>query len=290
MVHLDLVRELRQDALELKPDALRAAARVGEDERGAKGLQQLAQFLQHARGGVTGGRIGIAAQRRKDLHNRLLRLGRRDDLARPPRPGQEFSHRCQRRDGCRKTDAAQRLRDELREPLRAHHQVRPALVLRQGMNLVDDEEAPLRQRRHPRVLAEQDGETLRRGDQDVRRLAPLRRPFLGRRVAGAHAHAHIVKAELRQRSTDVLLQIVSQRAQGRDINRDDPVRQRPLLLQLREMIKNPQKRRQSLPTPRRRTDQDRPPGHDVPDRLHLNIGRCLELAPEPFADLWLQPR
>jgi hypothetical protein len=291
VVHLDLRGELRQNALQLQPDVLRTAARVGEDERGAERFQQLAQFLEDARGGVARGRIRIAPQRREDFHDRFLRLGRGDDLARPTRTGEKLGHGLQRRDRRGKADAAKRrVRPQAQEPLCAHHEMRAALVLRERMDLIDDEEPPLSQRGKPRVLAQQNRERFRRGDQEVRRLPALRRPFLERRVAGAHADAYVVEAELRQGAPDVLLQVIRQRAQRRNVDRDHAVRQRPRRLQLRQMIEDAQERRERLPASRRRADQHRPRREHVLHGLHLHVGRLLEFPPEPLRDLRLQRR
>ena len=122
-----------------------------------------------------------------DLGQRLLRGGEAEALTRP---------------------AGQRL-----QPLQGQGQVRAALVADQGVDLVHDHGARRGQHRAAAVGGQQEVQGLRRGDQDVRRPLRHRRALAGRRVAGAHEHAHLGQgrvqgADLRQRALQVLLDVV----------------------------------------------------------------------------------
>jgi hypothetical protein len=105
--------------------------------------------------------------------------------------------------------------------------MRPAFVVRDGVDFVDDD------RSHPRKVlprlarGEQNVERLRRGDQDVRRTAQHGRAIFGERVAGADTgpdFAAEVAArngqllDLAQRRVEVLLHVVGQRLERRAID------------------------------------------------------------------------
>ena len=131
------------------------------------------QFLQHARRGVAGGRIGIFAQRREDLDDRFLRRRRRDDLARRGRgPVRKFRHRLQRRNRGREADAAER-RPAPARCSRSALTIRcvPRLFSASAWISSTTRKRRCAKRRQPRILAEQQREAFRRGDENVRRLA-----------------------------------------------------------------------------------------------------------------------
>jgi len=70
-------------------------------------------------------------------------------------------------------------------------ELRSTLVVRQFMDLVDDEELDVRQML-PQVLSgEHDLQRFRRGYEHVRRELGLVRPFRLRSVAVAHCHAQV---------------------------------------------------------------------------------------------------
>ena len=104
------------------------------------------------------------------------------------------------------------------EPLERERQVRAALGLRDGVDLVDDH--LLDAVEDLRGLAGQHQvQRLGRGDEDVRRVADHVAPVLLRRVAGAQADLD-VGADPAQRRAQVLLDVVGERLQRRHV--DEP--------------------------------------------------------------------
>ena len=98
----------------------------------------------------------------------------------------------------------------------------PRLSRDEGVDLVDDDGPDGAQDLPPAVAGEQDVERLRRRHQDVRRRLRHGRALRGRRVAGAHQHAHfgqgrVERADLGQRPLQVLLHVVGERPQRRDV-------------------------------------------------------------------------
>ena len=102
-----------------------------------------------------------------------------------------------------------------------------ALVRRDRMDLVDDDGLRGRQHAAAGFGAEQDVERLRRGHEDVRRQAAHAVALARRRVAGAHPGADLdvgqalraqLLADAGERRFEVLLDVVRQRLQRRDID------------------------------------------------------------------------
>ena len=142
VVDFDLAAELGQDLLEAMADALGAAAGVGEDERGAEIFEQLGEFLENARGGVAGGRVGIFSEGREDLDDRFLRRRGCDDGAGRAHAGEEIPDDVERRDGGGEADAAEGARrSEGFHAFRADHEVGAAFIFGERVDFVDDEEA-----------------------------------------------------------------------------------------------------------------------------------------------------
>ena len=108
------------------------------------------------------------------------------------------------------------------EPLERDRQVRAALGLRDGVDLVDDHRLGAGEDL-ARLAREHQVQRLGRGDQDVRRVARHVAPVLLRRVAGADADAD-VGADPAQRRAQVLLDVVGERLQRRDVDEPGAVR------------------------------------------------------------------
>jgi hypothetical protein len=139
---------------------------------------------------------------------------------------QEARHLVQRLHGGRQAYAHRGPFAQRFQPLQRQHQVRAALAAGHGVQLVDDDAFHRLQHGAARLGAQQDVERLRRGDQDVRRLAAHALALRGRRVAGAHrgayaevgqAHAGQPGLDARQRLLQVFADVVGQRLQRRDV-------------------------------------------------------------------------
>ena len=172
-----------------------------------------------------------------------------------------------------------------------------ALVVTQGVDLVDDD-VPHVLERQPEPLSRQDDEQrLRRGDEHVRRLACHRLPFALRRVARAHhrpdhrqlqTHSLGVLANAAQRLEEVLLDVVVERFQGGDVENVHLIAQQPLLAHAEEVVQTRQERRQRLARPGRREDQRVVPQRDLRPRLRLRRRHALKGGLEPGADVGLE--
>ena len=97
--------------------------------------------------------------------------------------------------------------------------MRPAFVVCDGVNLVDDYGLHVAQQFATLLRRQQDVERLGRGDQDVRRRLQHPLPVGSRRVAGTHEGPNLrhQKAafpgelgDLRQRALEVLLDVVAE--------------------------------------------------------------------------------
>ena len=142
---------------------------------------------------------------------------------------QEVGHRLDRPLRGREPDAQRRRAGEVRQTLERDRQVRAALVVDHGVDLVHDHGLDRAQHLAPAVRGEQDVERLRRRHQDVRRTLEHRGARRGRRVAGAHRgpDRDLGLAALAQpledageRLLEVALDVVRERLERRDV--DDP--------------------------------------------------------------------
>ena len=112
------------------------------------------------------------------------------------------------------------------QPLERQRQVRAALVAGDRVDLVDDHRAHASQHLAARFAGEQDVERLRRRHQDVRRRACASRALARRGVAGAHrgadrhadARSSSSVADAGERRLEVLLDVVRQRLERRDVD------------------------------------------------------------------------
>lgn len=258
---------------------LSARAGVGKDKGGAVLLDQIAEFAHQPLAGETSLGIRVLAQRSVDAKVDFLCGGDIDDGAAPVSADEKLRDFGERRDGCGKADALEcGMRSaecgmsfapplftphsafripHLIESLDAQREVRPALVVREGVDFIDDQPAGVAKLREPLLLAEQDAETLRRSEEDVRRLGKLPHPLAGARVAGAQLDADrwLPAEEFAQRLGEIFFQIVTERAQWGDINAVDRVAQLSAGVFLRERVEHGEKGGKRLSRPGGRGDE-----------------------------------
>ena len=256
-------RVLAQQLGELGRDALGHLARVDEDERRAVLADQLGHPRVDLRPTARASRRWRAARaaprrrgrasrnvpastsahsrpaptrKRADLVERLLRGGEADALQRAGRPAPPAARA--RAPGARRACRATRAWISSTITVRTVAQHRAAAVAR-----------------------EQEVERLRRRDQDVRRpLAPSPRARAAGVSPGADQHAHlgqrrVERADLRQRALQVLLDVVGERAQRRDVERPASRRRRSAPWR-QQRVDRGQERGQRLARAGRRRDQD----------------------------------
>src|SRR5437763_753637 len=91
------------------------------------------------------------------------------------------------------------------------------------MDLIDHDPAQAAEQFSGRRLAEEDGEALRRGEQDIRRLQPQLLADAGGGVSGAQADAERItgpgqeRAEAAQMGTEILAGVVGEGLQGSNV-------------------------------------------------------------------------
>ena len=227
-------RFLSQPLGHLVGQTLDQPARVHEEE----GRMVLAHEVGHAVKGVVPllvGRDGadlVLGQLQGQVH--LTSVARVDDQAVRLAVGGDV--RCADEEpadlidgplGRREADAGDRSVCQPAEPLHREAEMRAALVVGYGVELVEDQRADSRQPAPPALRREQDVQRLRGGDEHVGR--PLRHGLpLGRGgVAGTQAHADLRQgsapllgeaAYLGQRPGQVALYVVRQGLERRDID------------------------------------------------------------------------
>ena len=288
---------LTRHLVEAERQALGAAAGIDEEDRRAVGAHELeelgvdrrpdraARGLGAAEEGVEvgrGGGVGLDHRLDGDVDAQVEGLAHAgvDDLARPPRADHEARDLLERALRGAQPDALDVASGLGGQPLEGEGQVRPPLGRGDGMDLVDD--APLGAREHLLGAARQHQiQRLRRGDEDVRRLAEHRLAFALGRVAGPERDAQ-VGADSAQGSTQVAFDVVGQRLQRRHV--DQP---RAALAGLRlghEAVDRPQKSGECLTRARGRRDEDVLAGGDRGPRLGLGRRRLGERPFEPLAN------
>lgn len=242
MVAFDRLCELGQSELQPVGDALGTRAGVGEKQGGAIPLDDPGHVGDDARSGVAGGRVGMLAQRREHLDEGAA--SRRDlvDDGERSRSAEKGRDRLERRDGGGKTDAAKR-RDgclvripetaESLKTLERDTEVGAAFVFGEGMQLVDDDEVAAGEGLAEAGLREENGETLRRRDEDVGWLAALLLPLRRARVAGAEADGDDpVEPETGEGLLEILADVVGEGAQRRDVEAADALGPQAALVML----------------------------------------------------------
>jgi hypothetical protein len=280
-------RVLSHELGELGGDALRHLPRVHEHERRAVSAHQLRDPLVDL--GPLVVRAHRAQRRRGHLHAEVERTegARVHDLARPIRPGQEPGDVLQRLLGRGEPHPLQGAAGQALQPLQGEGQMRPALVAHQRVDLVHDDGAYGGQHPPPAVAGQEQIERLRSGHEHVRGLAGHGRALCRRGVARADADPHVGQrgvqgADGGQRALEVLLHVVGQGAQRRDVEDAGLVRERAPLPE--QGVDRGQERGQRLARPGGSGDQDVAAPLDPRPALALGRGGLAERLGEPAAD------
>ena len=229
-------------------------------------------------------RVGHVLHRDVDLQVELLADAGVDHLALPLRADEELRDPLERALRGREPDPLRvgvLIRaDEVGEALERQDEVRAALGLGDGVDLVDDHrldpgEDVARLRGHHQV------ERLGGGDEDVGRLSQHRLALALRGIAGAKAHGDLHVPDTTERSAEVALDVVGEGLQGGDVDQADAGAE--ALGVARELVDPPEEGREGLARARGRADQrvgargDRRPAHRLGRRGRLE--RRLEPAP-----------
>ena len=139
-----------------------------------------------------------------------------DDRALAAAAHEEAAHLLERPLRGGQPDPLERTAGQRLEPLEREREVRAALGARHGVDLVHDHGLGVHEEL-ARLRREHQVERLGRGDQDVRRLAQHRLALLLGRVAGADGDGHVA-ADALERRAQVLLDVVRERLQRRDVD------------------------------------------------------------------------
>jgi hypothetical protein len=300
-----LLRELVQPQRE----PLGEPAVVDEDDGGAVGAHELHQ-RRVDRGPDRAHVVALLARlprlahvldRDDDLEIELLRDARVDELDRPA-ARDETADLLERALRGREADPLHRLRGELLEPFDREREMGASLRAGDCVNLVEDQRLDAAQQL-PRARREQEEERLRRGDQDVRRLAEHRRAFLLRRVAGTHRDAKL-RLKAGERAAQVPLDVVVERLQRGDVEDTQALSRRrgrgaagggagvrprrggfAAAAYNREPVDGGEERRKRLPRAGRRLNEDVAAARDRRPALLLGGRRRGEVPLEPGARL-----
>ncbi len=202
-------------------DQLGQAARVAEDDRGAvRGDQRhhlgcgIAARMTRPGDGALGqqdGDVWIGAGFALDELDRI-------NVSAARQPAAIEIGICH---GGGERDAAHGRRESL-EPRHRQRQQIAALGGGKGVDLVDHQRAQPSEHLRGIGIGEQQAQGFGRGQQHLRRLHPLPRLAIGRRVAGARLNAD-GQAHLGDRAEQVALHVDRQRLQRRDVERVQPV-------------------------------------------------------------------
>ena len=154
-----------------------------------------------------------------------------------------------------KTDAGQRFAGQMIETFEGKSQVRAALVVGHGVDFVDDDGANGFQDFAAFRGGQENVQRLGSSDQDMRRTREHRAALVGESVSGAHGGANVrheeaaLPGELKnfaERSFQILLNVVTQRLERRDIEDIGLVGQFPAEGFANEAIDADEKRGQSF--------------------------------------------
>ena len=173
------------------------------------------------------------------------------------------------------------------EPLEREGEVRAALVARDGVDLVDDDGADGAEHAAPAGAREEDVERLRGRDEDVGRRA-RHLGALGRgRVAGADEDADVGEegvgvADLREGPLEVLLDVVAEGLEGRDV--EDARFVGEVGAGRQEAVDRVEEGGEGLAAAGGGGDQRVPAGADEGPALNLGWRRAAETSLEPLAD------
>jgi len=158
------------------------------------------------------------------------------------------------------------------------------------VDLIDHDGADRLERVPGALGGEVQVERLGGGDEDVRRPLHHRRALGGRRVAGAHHDADVGElkaavlspdAELGERLEEVLLDVVAQGLQGRDVEDPGLVAELPLRGVAEEPVEAGEEGGERLARARRRGDEHVSAGADDGPAANLGLGGLAQALGEP---------
>ena len=185
------------------------------------------------------------------------------------------------------------------ETLQRDRKVRSAFIVGYGMNLVNDDGFDVAQNLAAAIGGQQDIERLRRGYQDVWRAAQHLAPLFRQRVAGADgstnlAHQHAAlggqSCDLAQRAIEVLLDIVAQRLQRRDVQNFSAVVQSAVECFAHQAINTNKEGRQRFARSGGRGDKRGASRQNFRPALLLRLSRRTELRAKPVRHERMRPR
>src|ERR1022692_4653370 len=197
----------------------------------------------------------------------------------------------------REPDAGWPVRQQVK-PLEREREVCAALVIGDGVNLIHDYGLDIVQDGAAAVGGEQNVERLRRGDQDVRRTLEHVAALFHQRVAGAHGGANFghqkaalggQRQDLAQRSVEVLLNVVAQRFERRDVQDFGAVVQVAFQRFAHQTANANEKRGQRFAGTGGSGYQRGAPGEDLGPALLLRLGGRTETSQEPLRNQRMRP-
>ena len=177
-------------------------------------------------------------------------------------------------------------------------EVGAALVVGDGVDLVDDDGADMAEVLAGFAGGEQQVERLGRGDEDVRRVAQHARALAGQRVAGADAgadrRAEIAARggellDLGERPVEVLLNVVGERLERRDVDDLCGGRERAGDGEAQQLVDGDQKRGERFARASGRGDERGFAAEDGGPALLLRLGGGAELGEEPLGHEGMSP-
>ena len=216
---------------------------------------------------------------------------------------QEASHQFNRLLGGRKSNADGRLaalRDhKLFQAFERQRQVRPAFVIGHGMNFIHNDGVNFAEKLAALLRCKQDVEGLGRGHQDVGRALQHGATLRRKRVTGADRGANAgqrqpaVRSQLRdfrERRLEILLNVVAQSFQWRDVNHRRRIPQFASHPLPHQAVNASQEGRKRFAGAGRRRDQRVPARQDVRPALFLRLGGKSETLQEPILHKSVRPR
>ena len=180
--------------------------------------------------------------------------------------------------------------DQGLQALEGQRQVRAALVRHDRVNLVDDHRANVGEHAATALAGEKDVERLGSGHEDLRRLLHHFRAPVRRRVSGPDSgpDVDVLVAELFQRRAnplqwhlEVLVDVVAERLERRDVENAHAVFEALTQTSLNELVDRAEERCQRLARARGRGDERMPPLTNRRPALDLRRRRLAKGPLEP---------
>ena len=224
-----------------------------------------------------------------DVHNHRRR---------PAVSGQEVSNFLDWFLGRGKSDAHRGTIRQSLQPLQRERQVRATLVVRYSVDFVHNNGFDIAQNGATLFRSQQNVERLRCCDQNVWRPLQHGAALMHQRVAGADRGANLRHQQaafarhlknFAQWDFEVLLNIVAQRLQRRDIQNFSSIVEIAGQRLTHQLINTRKKRSQSFARARRRRNEGGSSGQNMRPALHLRLGRRIELSDKPLRDQRVRP-